>query len=224
MTHQPTSRAAFGAALLTVLLGCGTSAPAGGQAPAPTPSAASTTAPLAGFAGRRVGVWPTQRVAPGDSLGWSRSLPGGDSTLRVLDDTLGAVLARRGLEGQWVTAPQLMRMGRRNASFVHDPRRLTVTVLGATRRTGEPVVEPLITQLRGLAGVADTRFALVPAELRFGSAGDGTGRAVLRLALVDVRTTQLLWLGEVASDPASAYSPTLATQLAERIADLILPR
>ncbi|HEX3157729.1 MAG TPA: hypothetical protein VHQ45_04390 [Gemmatimonadaceae bacterium] len=229
MPPLPALRPAAGVALLSLVLGaCSASAPPSMQAASLDPVRAvpaSHTGPvLAPFAGRRVAVWPTQRVAPAGAAAWWPSGGAADSALRTLDDSLSAVLGRRGLDGTWVFADAVERMGRRNASFVSDPRRLTVTVLSSTKRTGDPVSEPLIGQLRALAGVADARFALVPAELVLGTAADGTRRAVLRLALVDVRSTQLLWTGEVASDSTTSWSPALAANVAEHLADLIVPR
>ena len=45
--------------------------------------------------------------------------------------------------------------------------------------------------------------------------------AVLRLAVVDGRTTEIRWLGELRSDPTSNFSRELVTSLAARTADLI---
>jgi hypothetical protein len=67
---------------------------------------------------------------------------------------------------------------------------------------------------------------LVPVEVRFervaGSAG-GTegGRAILRATLLDARTTEARWVGDIQSDVASAPARALDS-VAGRLADLFL--
>ena len=88
------------------------------------------------------------------------------------------------------------------------------------------IPEPLASQLRTLVAVHDARFALLPLEVAFEKAAVGTagGRARLRLAIVDARTTELRWVGEVRSDPSPVLNPGVTTSLAGRLADLIVAR
>jgi hypothetical protein len=103
----------------------------------------------------------------------------------------------------------------------------------------EPLAEPLATQLRTIVALGDARYVLVPVEVRLerapapsssagvtapGPASAGPGRAVLRLALVDARASQVRWSGDVASDTASALTTALAAGLAGRVADLVAQR
>ena len=47
-------------------------------------------------------------------------------------------------------------------------------------------------------------------------------RAVLRLVLVDARTTEFMWIGEVQSDPAATFGPAVLASLASHFADLVI--
>jgi hypothetical protein len=62
---------------------------------------------------------------------------------------------------------------------------------------------------------------MIPVELSFDRIADGLGVAVLRLAVVDGRTTEIRWLGDIRSEPASTFSRELLTSLVARTADLI---
>jgi hypothetical protein len=94
------------------------------------------------------------------------------------------------------------------------------------RSSNSPLAEPVASQLRVLAGLHDARYALVPVELRFEPVpeGSGKGRAVLHLALLDVRGARLDWAGDVASDEAAGLAPALLSSIARHMADLIAAR
>ena len=80
------------------------------------------------------------------------------------------------------------------------------------------------SQLRGLAGVSDARWALVPLELGFVSDGAKGARVRLVLAVVDVRGSQVLWGGEVVGDASTEYSFAAIVSAVQRAADLVVPR
>ena len=124
--------------------------------------------------------------------------------------------------------PDLVRAFDRNRAMSPDPYRLSPAPLqGITRLSGkERVPDPLASQLRTLVAVHDARFVLLPLDVSFEAAADGAagGQARLRLALIDARTTELIWLGAVTSDPAPSLNPGVAVSLASRIADLIVAR
>ena len=95
----------------------------------------------------------------------------------------------------------------------------------ALRKRDEPLAEPFASQLRALAGVSDARYALIPLDLRFVPNGPGSsGRAALRLAVVDARGAQLVWVGEVAGDPSSTFGSEVLASLAQRVSDLVVSR
>ena len=71
----------------------------------------------------------------------------------------------------------------------------------------------LADNLRPLTALGDTRFALIPVELR----ADG-GSVVLRLVMVDTRGRTVFWAGDLLS-PAGEK---MIADLAVRVADLII--
>ncbi|MBK6488121.1 MAG: hypothetical protein IPF98_14965 [Gemmatimonadetes bacterium] len=229
----PSSTLALSVALCS-LVAC-----AGAPAPAPPPPSPSTPVygpagqpdPSAGqlsrFAGLTVMVLPAQAVSAVDSLGW-RSAGGGDKALlAALDSVLADSLSGRGLGTQWAFPPALRRAASRNPTYVTDPSAMRAldAVRVALRKRDEPLAEPFASQLRALAGVSDARYALIPLDLRFVPNGPGSsGRAALRLAVVDARGAQLVWVGEVAGDPSSTFGSEVLASLAQRVSDLVVSR
>lgn len=191
----------------------------GGGASSPTADATAVdpvvVRPLAGLAGQRAILFPVQRVTGGAAAGL-----GADAAMRgQLDDELAFALEERGLAGGWTTGPASVRLAARNPMYTADPR--TLSVPAASLRRGDPIAEPLASQLRALAALADARYAVVPLELRV-DAADGTTRALLRLALADVRLAQVLWAGETSSVDLPAAPAALAARVAASFTDLIV--
>jgi hypothetical protein len=177
--------------------------------------------PLAPFAARVVAVVPAQHVRPVDSLGWVAQAGNPREYLASLDNEITFALSERGLRGTWVFPEQVVRSAKRNAAHAPDPRALATEWLRPpVRRPPELLAEPLGSQLRALVALHDTRFALLPVEIRFEKAG-GAGFAVLHVALVDARLSRILWRGDLASDTTSSFSPSLAASVAGHLADLI---
>ena len=183
--------------------------------------------PLAGLVGQRVILFPVQRLAPtADAAPIARDPQG---LLRQLDGELAFALEERALAAAWTDPTEVVGMARRNPAYGIDPLTMPIPAASAWR-AGDPVREPVGSQLRALAALGDTRWAVVPLELRLAVA-DGTPRAVLRLALVDVRTAQVLWVGETAGAtvPAAelpgglaAAAAPLAARTAAQFTDLIV--
>ena len=72
----------------------------------------------------------------------------------------------------------------------------------------------------------DTRFVLLPVEVRFEpvpqpGGGAGSGRALLHLVMFDARVSRIVWVGQVASEPVAAFSPAIAASIADNLAALI---
>src|SRR5690606_10499388 len=121
---------------------------------------------------------------------------------------------------------QARRTARRNPTYVADPDALAVNSL-ARLRPGDALLEPLASELRGLVALGDARHVLLPVELRAQPAeGDppGTARMVLLLAAVDARLSQLLWMGPIAGDPATAFNAAAVESVAAKLADLVVAR
>lgn len=169
--------------------------------------------PLAGFATLKVSVFPAQ-LWRADSAGWSREVSW--ATARAaFDSTLQATLVERGLGAKWAYASDVVRLARRNPTYASDPYALGVLRLRppAEMKAGAPIPQALGDNLRPFTALGDTRYALIPVEVR--AQGEGV---VLRLVLVDTRTRTLTWGGEL----VSPGGPRMAEQLAVRVADLII--
>jgi hypothetical protein len=59
-------------------------------------------------------------------------------------------------------------------------------------------------------------------ELRLENRPGGTGVAILRVEMIDSSMAQILWVGEVVSDPMRTFSPALSANVATHFADLVL--
>ena len=69
-----------------------------------------------------------------------------------------------------------------------------------------------------MAALFGARFAILPLAVSYRE-----DRAVLSLAVIDVRRSAVLWRGTVAGAPAEAASPFTLTTLALRVADQLAP-
>ncbi|HYC51134.1 MAG TPA: hypothetical protein VEB19_08510 [Gemmatimonadaceae bacterium] len=175
--------------------------------------------PLAGYSAQRVALAPTAIVRT-DSLGWASTLGGPQSVARRTDSILVAALSERAIGSQWVLPAELVRSYERNRSYAADPYHLAVEPLRSTAFVAQSrYAEPLSTQLRTMIALHDDlRYVLLPVEVRFERV-DGSGRAILRVALLDPRFAEARWVGELKGDTASVPARALA-QLGQRFADL----
>ena len=159
-------------------------------------------------------------MSASDSAGWSEQAGATVPYLRELDREIAAALERRGLGSNWVLADRIIDVARRNRSMVADPAMLAAERFRGGRLTvGSMVADPLASQLRSLTALADARLALMPVELRL-EAHPAGARPVLRVVLVDTRTSMIRFAGELEGEPSAALPPTLRSTMAERVADL----
>ena len=179
-------------------------------------------APLAGFASQRIIVMPVQLLR-GDSLSWIQ--PSGWTAFRKeLDDSVASAISERGIGRGWAYPADVVRQAKRNAGYVGDPYSIGAQPLrGQNYRPGDHIPALMASNLRAMIALADARYALIPVEVVFQRDG-AQQRAVLRLALVDGRTGLFDWVGEVPSDPATAYSASILSLVAARVADLVVAR
>jgi hypothetical protein len=83
------------------------------------------------------------------------------------------------------------------------------------------VADPLAGQLRTMIALQESaRTVFIPVELWFDRTPDGQGVAVVRLALVDGRTTEIRWIGDVRGTPQASFSRELVTSVVAHTADL----
>jgi hypothetical protein len=194
-----------------------------GSRPAGTPAPVAPTRPLAALAAQQVIVTPTHSLREVDALGWTAQIPRSREYLRSFDAAVGAELAARGLQTQWVWPADLARAARANPSYAVDPYALAAAPLrDPAVVSGARIGDPLATQLRTMIALQErARAILLPVEIRFDKDATGQGVAVLRLALIDGRLGEVRWIGDVRSDPSPTFSPALLRTLAAHLSDLI---
>jgi len=215
-------RISIAAALLSVMLfaaACKTSSPT----PAQTPEHA-----LSGLAAQHVVILPTYIVRVAGGLSWT--LPRSAEVARTQDTDIAAAFKDRGIRG-WIYPSGLDSAFRRNPTYATDPHSLAEEPLRSpSLGIDQRLPEPIASQIRTLVALHDdTRLVLAPVELRMESTGGGTsgapagGRGVLRLVLVDARASSVRWIGEVASDPAPTFGPSITASIAAKLSAAVAP-
>jgi hypothetical protein len=204
-------------ALPLVLAGCRSRT--GAEEPAPL---VAPVRPLSALAAQQLVVAPLNGLREVDALGWTRQIPRSRDYMRAFDDALQAELGARGLGTRWVYPEALARAGRSNPSYAVDPYTIAAAPLrGTGAEVGVRLGDPLASQVRTMVALQESaRAVLIPVELWFERTSTGQGVAVLRLALVDARLSEIRWIGDVRSDPSPTFSRELLTSLAAHTADL----
>jgi hypothetical protein len=102
------------------------------------------------------------------------------------------------------------------------------------------IYEPLHGELRSISALFDTRYVVLPISLFVEADSVGpdashaassaalngsepTYRAHLLLAMIDIRSSTIVWWGEIAGEAGVADSPALTASLAERVAEAVAP-
>jgi hypothetical protein len=209
------------AALLLAAIGCGGT---GRTTAATPPPITSSVRPLAPLVPQNIVVTPLLALREADTLGWSQAIPNRREFLRSVDEQMQAALRERGLTRPWIFPEALARAAQRNPGHAIDPYQLAMEPLRRRERlqVAERLPEPLASQIRTIVALHDARFVILPLELYFEPVGQGEGRAVLRLAFADARLSDIQWVGDVRSDPASRFDPAVAAELGRRFADLVI--
>jgi hypothetical protein len=175
--------------------------------------AASGERPLAAFAAQRVAVTPVQ-FWRADSAGWSLQADGVALRTQV-DSAVAEEFRARGLAARWAFAGDVVRSARRNPILRADPK-----ALGAGRwRSALPeagdALPPLVADnLRTVSALGDTRYALIPVEVR----GHGD-QVVLRVVIADTRLRTVVWAADLAAAGGSAAAEALARIIADLVVD-----
>jgi hypothetical protein len=190
-----------------------------GQQGKPAPGAARQP-PLAPMASQHVLVLPVQLLRS-DSGAWVDG-HSWEKFRHELDDSIGSIIGARGLGRAWKYPADVARIAKRNPDYVNDPYSMGVQPLRATVfKIGDPLPEPFSGNLRRVIALGDARYALVPIEAWF-VRKDAQQIVVMKLALADGQAGTIVWLGDIASDPATARPPDLINTLATRIANLVV--
>lgn len=197
-------------------------------------------------------VMPVQSARPTPGGAWPGGAPSMEATLEALGAELAFAFGEeRGAE-RWVMPDEVVDRTRRNPVVDVDPARLSYHGLLRKPKAREQLYEPLHGQLRKLAALFGSRLVLLPLAVWYEAEpppeGDGAaasdaagaadeppvepgasgvasarGRAVLLMALVDVRRSAVLWHGTMEGGLAEPASPALLATLAQRVARQLAP-
>jgi hypothetical protein len=191
--------------------------------------------------GTTVILVPVQSTLPLADGSWPGMSSTEEDALRAMDAELEFAFGERRSAEDWVLPSDLRRTMERNPSLDIKPDRMAYSPLLVPIEDRKYIPEPLHTELRTLAALYDTRYLVVPVRLtveaestdaaRSGAevayaGGDAiapASRAYMLAAMVDIRRSDVLWLGEFEGDPGSADSGSLLATLANRMAAQLAP-
>jgi len=190
---------------LAALCGCG----GGGAEQAPAPG-------FGMLSGQRVLVLPVQYVTR-TAAGWIGGAANAEQAARQADSEITFALGEEGGRAYWVTPAEQVEVLRRRPSIEVNPYMLSAD---EARREGgdlKDVRDPLYGEIRMLAALFDTRFAVWPLEVYYEPGEEGAaGRVAIRTFLLDARSGDVLWYGQVegvaSEDPSSPGALAAAAQ------------
>ncbi|WP_420633689.1 hypothetical protein [Candidatus Palauibacter sp.] len=181
-------------------------------------------------------VLPVQSAIPAPGGAWVGGTGSGRGTIELLDAELAFAFGEEKGAGDWALGPAIETRLARNPVIGVDPRRLAYHGLLEAPAPSRQLYEPLHTQLRQVAALFGARVAVLPLSVSYREPEQGessaaraagvsvaTGRAVLLVAVIDVRRSAVLWHGTIEGSAADAASPTALTTLALRVADQLAP-
>jgi hypothetical protein len=210
-----------GAALLAA--GCHHDPPATPPEPKLMPA---TPLALSATATQHIVLLPSfgMSVAPNVPVAWRAGIGQGDDVLRSLDSSIARTLDDRGLHRAWIFPADLERTFRREPTYAPDPRLLfEIPLLAVNLAVGATAPSELADQLSRLIRFHEgARFVLAPVGLRFEATPAGLAGARIRLVLIDGRTGEVNWIGDISGDVSPTFAPVVLTSLGDRIAGLIV--
>src|SRR5215472_3983265 len=190
--------------------------------------------PGTGLGGERVIVLPLSMIRHGDSFGFAEQITNPREYLVNLNAQIEHRLTERAPRTTWVFPNTLVQVASKNPGYLSDPFGLDPSQFAPDRwRPGQKLEDPLAGELRNYTSFVDARVALILVELRFvprpmprnhtlpegeramllADSAHHMARAVVRIAVVDTRTTEVLWASDVVGDPAAALTPAVGTNL-----------
>ena len=169
-------------------------------------------------AGVPVVVLPVQSAAPDPEGGWAGGMGSAEGMIERLNAEIEFAFGGEEGTAHWALPPAVEARLARNPTIAVDPGRLAYRGLLAPPDAGVPLYEPLHTQLRQVAALFGARLVVLPLAVSVRER-----RAVLQLAVIDVRRSAVLWHGAVAGAEAEPASPFALTTLALRVAGRLAP-
>jgi len=194
--------------------------------------------PGAGLGGSRVIVLPLSMIRNGDTFGWAAQITNPREYLVNLNAQIEKGLTERAPRTVWVFPTALVQVASRNPGYLADPYGMDPSQFAPDRwKPGAKLEDPLAGELRNYTSFVDARVALVLVEMRFvprpvtpghvlpegeramvqADSAHHMGRPVMRIAIVDTRTTDVMWAADVVGDPAPAFTPAVGTNLVDHL-------
>lgn len=219
-------RTLVGVLAIGLLAGCHHDPAATAAAPAPPKLVPAAPLALSALAAQHIVLLPAfgLTVAPDVPVAWRAGMRPVDAELRKLDSAIATSLTDRGLNRTWIFPVDLAKDHRRNPDYVPDPYLLPeIPLLVPRLEVGNTAPVDLASQIRTFISFHEgSRFVLAPVGPRFEVVAPGSVRATLRIVILDARTGQVNWIGDVGGDAGASYSPAVLTALAERVGGLIV--
>ena len=179
---------------------------------------------LANLAAQHVVVLPTYTAHLATGLAWQ--VPSAAELRRTMDADILSAFDERGLRKSWIFPDQLQAAYRRNSTYATDPYAFAEEPLRSPALAiDQRLPEPLASQIRTMVAFhEDARLVLAPVELTLEPAAAGTGRAVLRLVLMDARLSNVRWIGSVSGDSSATFGPAITASVAAKLAGVVAPQ
>ena len=208
-----------------LLIATATTVACGGSKPTTaTPTPEPESHPLSGIVGQNIIVAPVQALRIPADIGWP-AMPASRALLARLDSVVADTLRGRVGNQQWVFADGLVTAAVNNPTYATDPRARAVNPLRAAGlKVGDRLPEPLASQLRTMIALQDARLVLIPVDLTVERVSAGIGRPVVRVVLVDPRSSVVRWIGRVTGPDSPAFTPEISATIAARVADLFVAK
>lgn len=173
------------------------------------------TPPPAGFgmlSGQTVLVLPVQFVSR-TSGGWIGGAATAQAAARQADSEIAFALREQGGRAHWITPNEQVEALERRPSIQVDPYMLSADEARREGRRLKDIRDPLYGEIRLVAALFDTRLALWPMEVyQPRGVNGGGGRVAIRTFLLDTRSGDVLWYGEITS--AGPHEPATPAALA----------
>lgn len=180
---------------------------------------------------------PVQETRPTAGGAWLAGSTTDREAVELLDAELEFAFGEeRGAES-WALPVDVRQRLDRNPMIKIDPARLAYHGLLAPPKDHQQIYEPLHSQLRQIAALFDARIVVLPLVAYYSPPTDeerlqaeeagvedpGVGRAVLLVAVIDIRRSDVLWHGLIRGDRAEAVSRGALTTLALAAAKWLAP-
>jgi len=197
-------------AAVIAVAGCGGS----GDEPMPVPG-------FGVLSGQMVLVLPVQYVRPVPG-GWVGGAANAEAAARQADLEIAFALGEQGGRATWVTPDQQIEALRRRPSIRVNPYAFSADELRQKADKLKHVRDPLYGEIRLLAALFDSRYAVWPLELVYAPEEEG-GRLAIRTFLLDTRAGIVLWSGLVRGDDQPPASPGALAAAAQAFAFQVSP-